>query len=238
LGLDKVLDLSKIKTNVRLFYGGHVTTDEVLTKGERTRQAVIDAAYSLFLEKGFSATSMRQIAERAGLALGGIYNHFSSKDEIFQALVIAKHPYIRIFPVLQRAPGNTIEEFIRNVAQLVQEEMGGDPDFIKLMFIEIVEFNGKHIPKMFEIILPMGLPLIQRFATPECGLQEGIPTLTMIRIFVGNILAFYMTGFLMSSDSIPAGIRDVTLEDFMEVFMHGILQSQPDNLSDSFPEQL
>jgi AcrR family transcriptional regulator len=199
--------------------------DESLTKGERTKQSVIDAAYSLFLEQGYSATSMRQIAERAGIALGGIYNHFASKDEIFQALVIAKHPYIRIFPVLQRAPGNTTEEFIRNVAWLVQEEMGDDPDFIKLMFIEIVEFNGKHIPKLFETILPMGLPLIQRFATPECGLREGIPTLKLIRIFIGNILAFYITSFLMSGGSIPAGIHNVTLEDFLEVFMHGILQN-------------
>jgi AcrR family transcriptional regulator len=202
-----------------------VTTEEVLTKGERTRQAVIDAAYSLFLEKGFSATSMRQIAERAGLALGGIYNHFASKDEIFQALIIAEHPYLRILPVLQSAPGKTAEEFIRNAARLVQQELGDDPDFIKLMFIEIVEFNGKHIPRVMEIIFPLAFPLIQRFTTPECGVREGIPTPKLLRIYIGNILAFYLTGFLMSDVSIPAGVRDVTLEDFLEVFMHGVLEN-------------
>ena len=42
------------------------------TKGEVTRLAVEDAAMGLFLEQGYHATSMRQIAERAGLALGGI----------------------------------------------------------------------------------------------------------------------------------------------------------------------
>jgi AcrR family transcriptional regulator len=215
-----------------------VTAYEVLTKGERTRQAVMDAAYSLFLEKGFSATSMRQIAERAGLALGGIYNHFASKDEIFQALVIAKHPYLQIFPVLQRAPGNTTEEFIRNAAHLLQQELGQNPDFIKLMFIEIVEFNGKHIPKMLETILPLALPMIQRFTTPENDVREDIVLPKLLRVFIGNILAYYLTEFLMSDVSVPAGIRDVTLEDFLEIFMHGILESQPDNLSDSLPEQL
>lgn len=203
-----------------------MTTDEVLTKGERTQQAVLEAAYSLFLENGFSATSMRQIAERAGLALGGIYNHFASKDEIFQALIIAKHPYLQIFPVLQRAPGATTEEFIRNAARLVQEEMGDNPDFIKLMFIEIVEFNGKHFPKVIETIFPLALPLIQRFTGPDSGVRKNIPTPKLIRIFIGNIMAFYVTEFLMSDVSLPAELRQVSLEDFLEVVMHGILESQ------------
>jgi AcrR family transcriptional regulator len=203
-----------------------VTVDEALTKGERTQQAVLDAAYSLFLENGFSATSMRQIAERAGVAVGGIYNHFASKDEIFQALVIAKHPYLQILPLLQRAPGNTLEEFIRNAAHLVQVEMGQDPEFIKLMFIEIVEFNGKHFPKVIETIFPLAIPLIQRFTTSDSGLREGLPPPKLIRIFIGNIMAYYVTEFLLSDTSMPAGLREVSLEDFLEVFMHGILESQ------------
>jgi len=207
-----------------------VTADEVLTKGERTQQAVLDAAYSLFLEKGFSATSMRQIAERAGLALGGIYNHFASKDEIFQALIIAKHPYLQIIPVLHRTPGKTTEEFVRNAARLVQDEMGENPDFIKLMFIEIVEFNGRHFPKLIETIFPLALPLIQRFSAPECGVRENIPTSSLIRVFIGNLMAFYLTQILLTNVSMPAGLRDVTLEDFMEIFMHGILENQKSEL--------
>ena len=56
--------------------------DDVLSKGERTRAAILDAAYDLFIEQGFAATSMRDIAGRAGLAPGSLYNHFSSKEEL------------------------------------------------------------------------------------------------------------------------------------------------------------
>jgi AcrR family transcriptional regulator len=42
------------------------------TKGERTRRQVIQAAQRLFVERGYHGTSMRQIAQEAGLALGGI----------------------------------------------------------------------------------------------------------------------------------------------------------------------
>ena len=58
--------------------------EETLSKGERTRQSILQAAYELFLEQGYAATSMRQIAERAGLALGGIYNHFREQGSHFQ----------------------------------------------------------------------------------------------------------------------------------------------------------
>ena len=54
-----------------------------LKKGEVTRLAIEDAALELYMEHGYHATSMRQIADQAGLALGGIYNHFKSKEEIF-----------------------------------------------------------------------------------------------------------------------------------------------------------
>ena len=60
------------------------------TKGETTRLAIEDAAVELFMEHGYHATSMRQIAEHAGLALGGIYNHFASKEELFEATIIDK----------------------------------------------------------------------------------------------------------------------------------------------------
>ncbi len=78
--------------------------EDVLTKGERTRQAVIEAAYDLFLEQGYAGTSMRQIAERSGLALGGIYNHFPGKEAIFSELIIDRHPFRQILPVLLSTP--------------------------------------------------------------------------------------------------------------------------------------
>ncbi len=200
-----------------------MSPEELASKGERTRTAILDSAYDLFLTQGYSASSMRQIAQKAGIALGGIYNHFASKDEIFQALIINKHPYMQILPVLQGAPGETIEEFIRNASRLVQDEMGQQPGFIKLMFIEIVEFEGRHFPKVLETIFPMAFPLIQRFVAPGNGVRQDLPVPYLIRAFIGNIMAFYLTDFLVGEASVPPGIGDMRLEDFMEVFMHGVL---------------
>lgn len=63
-------------------------------KGEQTRKAIFASALRLFREKGFDATTMRDIAESAKVALGAAYYYFPSKEAIIQAyysVVQAEH---------------------------------------------------------------------------------------------------------------------------------------------------
>lgn len=50
------------------------------------RRIILDAAKSIFLEKGFGSTSIRNIAEKIEYSPGTIYLYFSDKDEIFHEL--------------------------------------------------------------------------------------------------------------------------------------------------------
>jgi TetR/AcrR family transcriptional regulator, transcriptional repressor for nem operon len=59
------------------------------TKGERTRQRVIEAAAPVFNQRGYVGTSLTEVMEVAGLEKGGLYNHFASKDEL--ALAAFEH---------------------------------------------------------------------------------------------------------------------------------------------------
>jgi AcrR family transcriptional regulator len=54
-------------------------------KAEETRRRIYDAALQLFREKGFEQTTMRDIARQAGVALGGAYYYFASKEAIVLA---------------------------------------------------------------------------------------------------------------------------------------------------------
>ena len=89
----------------------------LLKKGDRTRQIILDSAYGLIIQQGYAATSMRQIAENANLALGSIYNHFPSKEDVFREIVQERHPFFQILPVLISVQGDTTEEFVRNAAR-------------------------------------------------------------------------------------------------------------------------
>jgi AcrR family transcriptional regulator len=54
-------------------------------KGEQTRQQILLCALELFRDKGFDATTMQDVASRAGVAKGAAYYYFPSKEAIIQA---------------------------------------------------------------------------------------------------------------------------------------------------------
>jgi len=70
-----------------------ITTPQT-EKGELTRNTILESALHLFRDKGFEATTMRDVATLAGVALGAAYYYFPSKEAIIQAyyeVVQAEH---------------------------------------------------------------------------------------------------------------------------------------------------
>lgn len=194
-----------------------------LSKGERTQSEITEAAYRLFLERGYHGTSMRQIGQSAGIALGGIYNHFESKEAIFTAVILAHHPYYDVIPAMQSAQGETVEEFIRDAAHRLVSNLDERLDFLKLMFIELVEFNGQHIPQIFESFYPDVLEFAQRFANSRDELRS-IPAPILVRAFLGMFFSYFITE-LMMGQFLPDEIDGNTLDHFIEIYLHGVLLS-------------
>jgi AcrR family transcriptional regulator len=199
-------------------------TEEVLTKGERTSRAIIDAAYDLMVDQGYAATSMRQIADKAGLAPGSIYNHFSSKDEVFRAILEERHPFFQIVPLLNSAEGESIEEFARNAAHTLIAELGHHPEFANLLLIEIVEFKGEHVPLVFGKMLPMIMQLAQRLSSLDGNMRE-IPQFVLVRAFMGMFFSFFITELLLTKTSFVDTQADA-LDHFVDIFLHGILSGE------------
>jgi AcrR family transcriptional regulator len=80
---------------------------------EARRQAILDAALTVFAAEGFAATKLDDVAEKAGVAKGTIYLYFRDKRDLFEQLVrdailpvvgrlehIAKNPDLPLAPVL------------------------------------------------------------------------------------------------------------------------------------------
>ena len=56
-----------------------------MSKGEVTRQRIVEAAAGLFNQRGFENASLSELMEATGLEKGGIYRHFASKEELATA---------------------------------------------------------------------------------------------------------------------------------------------------------
>jgi AcrR family transcriptional regulator len=66
-------------------------TSSPTAKRERRKEArpgeLLDAALALFVEKGFAATRVEEVAARAGVSKGTLFLYFPSKEELFKAVV-------------------------------------------------------------------------------------------------------------------------------------------------------
>ncbi len=195
------------------------------SKSDRTSRAIIDSAFDLFSLQGYAATSMRQIAKGAELALGGIYNHFSSKEDIFQTIILERHPFFQILPLLKTTRGDTVDEFIRNAARSLVDELNHHPEFLNLMLIELVEFNGQHVPLLLEKIMPDLMQTARQMGSFQDELRS-IPTPLLMRAFLGMFVSYFITDRLFNNVMQPE-LQVTALDVFVDIFLNGIKQPAP-----------
>jgi TetR/AcrR family transcriptional regulator, transcriptional repressor for nem operon len=102
-----------------------------MTKGEETRQKIVVEAAGLFNQNGFEGGSMAKLMEATGLEKGGIYRHFSSKEEVaaaafdyaWQAAMQARtHDLDQIPNTVDR-----LKQFIANFVERRSSVPGGCP---------------------------------------------------------------------------------------------------------------
>lgn len=190
-------------------------------RGSKTQKRILEAAHRLFLKNGYHGTSMRQISAESDVALGGLYNHFVGKETLFVAVLEAYHPYHEIFPALTEAEGESVEEFLHNAAKSVVETLDRRPDFLNLMFIEIVEFGSQHIPSLASTFLPKAIALVTPLTEKE-GRLRPIPLPVVIRAFLGLIFSYFMSRLVLEG-GIESASEEQARMHFVDIFLHGIL---------------
>jgi TetR/AcrR family transcriptional regulator len=96
-----------------------------------TRALVIDAAERLFAERGFAATSMRDISAASGVSHPLIHHHFGSKEELYAAVKRRMvEGYARRFPAAARAPNRPLS--VRAEMRRIMTYLSENPVMLRL----------------------------------------------------------------------------------------------------------
>lgn len=200
-----------------------------LGKGEATRTRLLEAAYTLFLQQGFHGTSMRAIADKAGMAVGGIYNHFATKEDIFAAVLDSYHPYHTLLPALEETQGETVEEFVRDAARRVQIGIeGAETRILPFMFMEMIEFQGRHAHDLVKKMLPEFYTFVQRFADRK-GRLRAVPLPVLLRTLMSLMLGYLLTELILRG---VKGLPQFEASAFnwfdgmVDIYLHGILADE------------
>jgi len=132
---------------------------------EKRKGRIEDAAKQLFIRQGFHATSMRNIAGRAGTSLGNLYNYYPTKEAILGS-IISKYQRVideRLKSMFEQIDEPLSADGLTKFARLAKAMVNDHHDFWLLMYIDVLEFENRHFRKMFE---NLANNLRRRFAEP------------------------------------------------------------------------
>ncbi|MEA2164242.1 MAG: TetR/AcrR family transcriptional regulator, acrAB operon repressor [Thermoanaerobaculia bacterium] len=120
-------------------------------RSERSRAQILEAALKLFSHRGYGATSVRDIAEEAGVSKGNVYHHFSDKETIFRELLdqyflAMSNPE---FPFNRALASGTFPENLEDLGRAARETVKDYRAYVALIYVDVVEFDGTHIRKFY-----------------------------------------------------------------------------------------
>jgi AcrR family transcriptional regulator len=186
-----------------------------------TRQIILETAFDLFLQQGYHGTSMRQLAAEAEITPATIYHHFEGKEEIFTALLTERLPHRALVQAIARAEGDSAEALVRDALRKMHLVMQERIDNFRLMFIEFLEFQGRHIGTISSEFLPGALDFIRRLQEANGHLRPFPPTL-IVRALGGLFISYAITTAFL--DQVP-GFQEEPgdLEAMGEMLLHGLL---------------
>lgn len=90
-------------------------------KSKSTQDKIFRAAGECFAQKGYSACSMQDIAERAGVSKGALYGHCSGKEELFKQIIIREHARGAMRAKKAAENGPYIEAIITYMKECIQD---------------------------------------------------------------------------------------------------------------------
>jgi AcrR family transcriptional regulator len=190
-----------------------------------TLSRIRDAALQLFLEQGYHGTSMRQIARRAGVAPAAIYNHLASKEALFVDLLSDLLPHRAMLRAMSEASGDSVEQLVGDATRRVAEVLADQDPNLRLMFIELLEFQGRHAGFLAEELLPGALTFMMRLQQADGRLRPYSPMI-IARAFFGLLMSYAVTVTFFRQVGMVE-FRQEDLTDFGSILLHGILEPAP-----------
>ncbi|HEX2953580.1 MAG TPA: TetR/AcrR family transcriptional regulator [Bacillota bacterium] len=159
---------------------------------EDKRQSILDAALALFNERGFHATNVPQIAERAGVAVGTIYHHFPSKEAIVNELYRTlksdmSRAMLENFP-FEAPMRQQFHEYWQRLTDCVRQ------DSEAFFFVEV----HHHAPYLDEESRAIHIPMMEAFervcqAAREQGVLRDISIEIIMALTMGTLTALVKT---------------------------------------------
>jgi TetR/AcrR family transcriptional regulator len=192
---------------------------------EGTRASILDAAESLFVNKGFAATSMSDIARRAAVTKSLIHHHFGSKEELWSEVKkqrVSQYADMQTQVVGSEGDGATLlAKSIETYFSFVRD----NPQWVRLNLWMSLED-----PRLSEVVRPdlvrLGTEVLQR--EQRAGrIRDDVEPRHIVAMFVSLCLHWFMAQEnyrkAKLADPDPEKADDAYREDMLKILLEGVL---------------
>lgn len=179
-----------------------------------TKELILYVASSLFMEKGFQATSTREIAEEAGITQPNLYHHFRTKEALYIAVLEKLSSEVKeVLERMVKEPSESLVESLLIILIYLRESHPANFSIMSHdMTYEISEENHQHLYQIWQesYVAPL-VTLFNRYITedsPFSSKELARYFYSMIAPFIQKDNRFY---------------KKVTSEKIIYLFVYGIL---------------
>lgn len=171
-----------------------MTAKEIEKNDQSTKEKLIATATRLFAQKGFDATTVKDIADESALNVSLVSYHFGGKDALYSSCleVFARDKLLLAKQILKATPKNLDEVRVRleTYARAIMDSHTEQADLMKIMHRDL-EMGNPIVLKIFEETFLKSVQLTIDFlksAQKAEIVRKDIPALQLTSFFYGSVL--------------------------------------------------
>jgi len=191
----------------------------------KNKLKIEQAALRLFTRKGFHGTTVREIAEKAGVSMGKLYIYYDTKEEIFIDLAQRLGQKIEalrqkeLIPLLMSLDPGSMKKLAMTIGRIVSENL----DYWRLMYIDVVEFRHKHFIHSFREIAG-GLRTYSRVLaqTTKMEFPKGVdPALAVTTIYL-HFFTYFLVENLFGAKRHLGMSDEEAIDQMIRLYLSGL----------------
>jgi AcrR family transcriptional regulator len=201
-----------------------VSTRQVKKRG-KTRDKILESAVKLFAEKGFTGTTTKEIAEKAGVNEALVFRYFSTKRALYHAIIERKIKGEPESESLINSFRETRDDrlFLKSIGIRTLEWIEKDPHFIRLLYFSALE--GDELSEMFfESYVHHQRELLSDYIEQRIseGAFKNINPLLAIQAFTGMVANYVIEQKIFGEKKMRDMKYGEVVETFIRIFLDGI----------------
>ena len=197
-------------------------------KSQRSRKLVLDAALRLFSTGGFRATSVRDIAEAAGVSTGNLYHHFPDKEAIFRTLLdeyqeIAASEQFPLYRVLQ---SEGFPDNLEDIGFAARDSVKQYRRYMLLIFVDVIEFDGTHIREFYKSLATRFQQIVEEHPSVKGRVRPNVSPSSAMQLVARTFISYFQLELLFGVPE-PFGKESKQIvSDIADMLRCGIAQEK------------